>query len=59
MTLEYDNIFDAINKCKTFVGESIPVIGNKNKMLGVIGESDLLKIILDVNNNQRKLEFKN
>lgn len=56
---ENDNIFNAIDKCKTFVGESIPVIGNKNKMLGVIGESDLLKIILDVNNNQRKLEFKN
>ena len=54
-----ENIYNSIDLCKNFVGESIPVISQKKELVGVIGESDLLKIILEVNKNQREIEHKN
>lgn len=56
---ENENIFSSIELCKDFVGESIPVISNQGKLIGVIGESDLLTIILEVNKNQKEIEHKN
>ena len=51
------NILESIELCKDFVGESIPIV-SKQEFLGVIGESDLLKIILKVNNDRREVELK-
>lgn len=52
-----ESILNSIDLCKDFVGESIPIV-NSYKLVGVIGESDLLKIILKVNNERRETEHK-
>lgn len=54
-----ESIYNSISLCKNFVGESIPVVSKNNEIIGVIGESDLLKIILNVSKNQKDLESKN
>lgn len=54
-----ENIYNSIDLCKDFVGESVPVVSQKKELVGVIGESDLLKIILEVNKKQREIEHKN
>ena len=54
-----ESIYNSISLCKNFVGESIPIVSKNNLMIGVIGESDLLKIILEVSKKQRDLESKN
>ena len=53
-----ENIYNAINLCKNFVGESIPIVSQENKILGVIGESDLLKIIVETHQKQMDIEHK-
>ncbi len=51
-----DNILDSIEKCKTFVGESIPVIDNNEKLIGVVTEGDLFQIYLKVTKEEKKME---
>mgnify|MGYP001338276005 FL=1 len=41
-----DTILDAIDKVKDFVGESIPIIDEKEYILGIISESDLFNALL-------------
>ena len=51
-----NNINQAIDILSSFVGESIPIIDNQNKMLGIISESDVLKIYTDITNQIRFIE---
>ncbi len=54
---EKDSILQAIESCKDFVGESIPVIKKENNnLIGIISESDLFKAYLDLNRQIRDLE---
>ncbi len=41
-----DTVLDAIDKVKDFVGESIPIVDDKGKILGIISESDLFNALL-------------
>ena len=50
------DIFESIEKAKDFVGESIPIINSKNKMLGVISEADLFHTFLKVIKEEKELE---
>ena len=50
------NIFESIEKCKDFVGESIPIVGKQNKMYGIISEGDLFQIFLKVTKEEKELE---
>ena len=36
-----ENLIDVIEKCKDFIGESIPVIDENKKLLGIFSENDL------------------
>ena len=51
-----NNINQAIDILSSFVGESVPIIDNQNKMLGIISESDVLKIYSDITNQIRFIE---
>ena len=56
---ENENIFNAIDICKDFVGESIPVVNDKKLLIGVITESDLFNVYIKTSRNQRELESQN
>ena len=49
----------AINICKDFIGESIPIIDRDGKIKGIITESDLFNIYITTAKNQRELESQN
>ena len=53
-----DNIetYNSIDKCKDFVGESIPVTLNNGKLVGIITEGDLFQIFLKVSSEEKELE---
>ena len=53
---ENSSIFKSIQKCKTFVGESIPVVKDNGEILGVVSEGDLLQIFLKVNDEEHAHE---
>ena len=36
-----ENLIDVMEKCKDFIGESIPVIDENKKLLGIFSENDL------------------
>jgi Mg/Co/Ni transporter MgtE len=36
-----ENLIDVMEKCKDFVGESIPVIDENRRLLGIFSENDL------------------
>ena len=42
------NISDAIIKASNFIGESIPVVDEKGKLLGVVTEADLFSEYIDI-----------
>ena len=50
------SVFQSIEKCKTFVGESIPVLGENKKIFGVVSEGDLLNIYLKVSKEEKEHE---
>ena len=50
------SVFKSIEKCKTFVGESIPVLGENKEIYGVVSEGDLLKIYLKVSKEEKDHE---
>ena len=47
-----------IEKCKDFVGESIPVIDERGKILGVFSESDLFVSYLEAEAFRADIETK-
>jgi Mg/Co/Ni transporter MgtE len=51
------NVFESIEKIKDFVGESVPVTGIDERMLGVITESDLFNQLLSAENVRKKEEL--
>ena len=36
-----ESVSEAINKASSFIGESIPVVDDENRLLGVVTEADL------------------
>ena len=54
-----ENVLDALEICKDFVGESIPVISEQKKLIGIITESDLFKAFLNASKHQREIEHQN
>ena len=50
------SVLRSIEKCKTFVGESIPVVGVNKEILGVVTEGDLLNIYLKVSKEEKDHE---
>ena len=54
-----DNILHSIEKCKTFVGESIPVINKDGFLNGVVTEGDLFQIFLKITKEEKKMEHEN
>ena len=50
-------MLEAIDKIKNFVGESVPVIENNQRMLGVITESDLFNELVSAENSRKKEEL--
>ena len=50
------NIYEIMNILKDFVGESIPIINNENKIIGVISENDVLKAYDEISNTIRNIE---
>ncbi len=53
---DHDNVYKSIEKCKEFVGESIPVVSKNKSMIGVISEGDLFQIFLKVADEEKKHE---
>ena len=53
---ESDTISEAIKKASNFVGESIPIVGENNVILGVITEADLFSQYLTVQSTISNIE---
>ena len=53
---ENKNILQTIEDCKEFVGESIPVVSNSGKMIGIFSENDLFKCYSDAQKIRRDVE---
>ena len=51
------NILDAIDLIKDFVGESVPVVDNNNNIVGIVTESDLFNQLLIAENIRKKEEL--
>ena len=50
------SIYEIMNILKDFVGESIPVVNDKNKLIGVISENDVLKAYDQITQTIRNIE---
>jgi CIC family chloride channel protein len=50
------SVFQSIERCKNFVGESIPVLEENKKIFGVVTEGDLLNIYLKVSKEEKEHE---
>ena len=50
------SVLQSIEKCKTFVGESIPVLRENKEIFGVVSEGDLLNIYLKVSKEEKEHE---
>ena len=50
---------EAIDKVKDFVGESIPIIDEKEYILGIISESDLFNALLIAEKERNEEELIN
>ena len=46
-----ESVSEAINKASSFIGESIPVVDDENRLLGVVTEADLFSEYLSVQEN--------
>ena len=53
-----NNINETINILGSFVGESVPVIDNKNVLIGIISENDVLQIYRNITSEIRSIEKK-
>ena len=54
---ENQNILDAIDLIKDFVGESVPVVDNNNNIVGIVTESDLFNQLLTAEQIRKKEEL--
>ena len=39
------SVFQSIGKCKTFVGESIPVLGENKEIFGIVGNKEIISFV--------------
>ena len=53
-----ESILEAIERCKNFIGESIPIVDENMVLKGIITESDLFKSFLETSESVHKLEVK-
>ena len=54
---ENQNILEAIDLIKDFVGESVPVVDNNNNIVGIVTESDLFNQLLIAENIRKKKSY--
>ena len=54
---EENNVLEAIDKVRNFVGESIPVINKSKEITGVISESDLFSALLTAEKERNEEEL--
>ena len=54
---ENQNILEAIDLIKDFVGESVPVVDNNNNIVGIVTESDLFNQLLIAENIRKKRSY--
>ena len=52
----HESISDAITKASNFIGESIPILDHKNKLLGVITEADLFSEYISIQEEISQIE---
>ena len=50
------SIYEIMNILKDFVGESIPIVNDKNKLIGVISENDVLKAYDEITKTIKNIE---
>ncbi len=55
---EYEDLSKTIEKCKDFVGESIPVVDEKGRIIGIFSESDLFISYLEAEEFRADIETK-
>ena len=53
-----EDLSNTIEKCKDFVGESIPVVDGKGKIIGIFSESDLFVSYLEAEAFRADVETK-
>ena len=53
-----DDLSKTIEKCKDFVGESIPVVDKKNRIIGIFSENDLFVSYLEAEEFRADVETK-
>ena len=53
-----EDLSNTIQKCKDFVGESIPVVDNKGKIIGIFSENDLFVSYLEAEEFRADVETK-
>ena len=53
-----EDLSETIQKCKDFVGESIPVVDNKGKIIGIFSENDLFVSYLEAEEFRADVETK-
>ncbi len=53
-----EDLSNTIQKCKDFVGESIPVVDNKGKIVGIFSENDLFVSYLEAEEFRADIETK-
>ena len=55
---DYEDLSKTIEKCRDFVGESVPVIDDKGRIIGVFSESDLFISYLEAEKFRAEVETK-
>ena len=53
-----EDLSKTIEKCRDFVGESVPVIDDKGRIIGVFSESDLFISYLEAEKFRAEVETK-
>ena len=53
---EEHSLIDAIRILSDFVGENVPIISNKNSLIGVVSEGDVLKLYNQFQQEVRSIE---
>ena len=51
-----ENLIEVIEKCKNFIGESIPVVNDEGKLIGVFSENDLFVQYSNAQEQRKKEE---
>ena len=53
-----EDLSNTIEKCKDFIGESIPVVDNRGKIVGIFSENDLFISYLEAEEFRADVETK-